>query len=134
MKPLPVALVILIAAGLVMALIYAPGQSVSVGQRAQAKNDVIQLVTAAKAYKEEYGEFPKGDRKAVLLRLQENNHRKIVFIELNAKQISKEGLFLDPWGVPYAFDLSNVNDPWAYSFGKNKTDEGGCNDDVASWK
>ena len=102
--------------------------------RSEEKNSVIQLIVAAKGYRSEYGEPPKGDRKTILQVLQGNNPRKIVFIELNPKRITKEGIFVDPWGSPYAFDLSNATDPWAYSFGKNKIDEGGHNDDVTSWK
>lgn len=56
------------------------------------------------------------------------------FIELTPKQISKEKLFVDPWGTPYVFDLAKPSDPRAYSFGRNKRDEGGNGDDVASWK
>jgi len=103
------------------------------GGKAKAKNAVVQLVTAAKFYKDEYGEPPKGDGKSILRTLQKDNPRKIVFLEISPKELSKEGIFLDPWGTPYVFDLSNSS-PWAYSFGKNKRDEGGNGDDAASWK
>jgi len=103
-------------------------------RKAQAKNAVLILTTAAKAYVAEYGVPPVGDSRAILQVLQKDNPRKIVFLEIAPKQISKEGFYTDPWGSPYAFDLSKATEPWAYSFGKNKIDEGGRNDDVASWK
>ena len=125
----------LLVLGLLASFLFpAVGPGISYSPRADAMNTVIQLVTAAKAYKKEYGDSPKGDKKSILRVLQKDNPRKIVFIELNPKAISKEGILVDPWGSPYAFDLSSTTDPWAYSFGKNKIDEGGHNDDVTSWK
>ena len=99
----------------------------------KAENAVRQLVTAAEAYNEEYGEPPRGDRKAILRALQNDNPRKVVFLEISPKDLSTDGIYLDPWGTPYAFDLS-TSSPWAYSFGKDRIDEGGNGDDVASWK
>jgi len=131
---LTVALFILILGIIISLLFPAVGPGLGYSPKADAMNTVIQLVTAAKAYKEEYGEPPKGDSKSILRVLQNDNPRKIVFIELNPKDISKKGILVDPWGSPYAFDLSNATYPWAYSFGKNKIDEGGRNDDVTSWK
>ena len=120
---------------LLVASLFIPSFSDVVGpeRKAKAKNAVYQLVTAARAYKEEYGEPPKGDRKSILRTLQNDNPRKIVFLEISPKELSKDGIFLDPWGTPYIFDLS-ISSPWAYSFGKNKRDEGGNGDDAASWK
>jgi hypothetical protein len=124
----------LLVLGLFVSFLFpAMGPGISYAPKAAAKNAVIQLAIAAKAYKQEYGEPPKGDNRSILRTLQDDNPRKIVFIELNPKEISKDGFFLDPWGTPYAFDLSNAAEPWAYSFGKNKIDEGGHNDDVTSW-
>ena len=123
------------SAVLLLASVFIPSFSdgVSPARKAKAKNAVDMLTIAAKAYKEEYGESPKGDRVSILRTLHNDNPRKIVFLEISPKELSKEGIYLDPWGTPYVFDLSNSS-PWAYSFGKNKRDEGGNGDDVASWK
>ena len=96
--------------------------------------DVSLLVNATKYYKSEYDTFPQGDKKTVLKALQGNNEKRIVFVELDTRRLSRNGEYLDPWGSPYFFDLSRGPKPWAYSFGKNKVDEGGTGDDVASWK
>jgi len=120
---------------LLVASLFIPSFNDGVGpaRKAKAKNAVCQLVIAAKSYKDEYGEPPKGSSKSILRTLQNDNPRKIVFLEISPKELSKDGIFLDPWGTPYVFDLSSLS-PWAYSFGKNKRDEGGNGDDAASWK
>ena len=63
-----------------------------------------------------------------------DNKRNVVFLEIKPQNISNDGYFLDPWGTPYVLNLVNPSNLWAYSFGKNKIDEGGNGDDVASWK
>ena len=120
---------------LLVASIFIPSYNDGVGpaRKAKAKNAVDMLIIAAKAYKEEYGEPPKGDSRSVLHTLQSDNPRKIVFLEISPKELSKDGIYLDPWGTPYVYDLS-ISSPWAYSFGKNKRDEGGNGDDAASWQ
>jgi len=129
-------IVVLLLIGAFLALLLFPAIS-STGHpdgRSEAKNSVVQLIIAAKGYRAEYGESPKGDRKTILQVLQGKNPSKIIFIKLDPKRITKDGIFVDPWDSPYAFGLSDPTDPWAYSFGKNKIDEGGHNDDVTSWK
>jgi type II secretory pathway pseudopilin PulG len=120
---------------LLVASVFLPSFNDGIGpaRKAMAKNAVLQLVTAAKAYKEEYGKPPKGDSQSVLRILQNDNPRKIVFLEISPKELSKDGIYLDPWGTPYVFVSSSFS-PWAYSFGKNKRDDGGNGDDAASWK
>jgi len=103
------------------------------GKVARAMNDVDVLVAAAQAYIREYGDNPKGDSPQVLNILQGHNPRKIVFLEIDPQSLSKNGGFLDPWGSEYVFDFSNTQFPWAYSRGKDKIDEGGHGDDIASW-
>ncbi len=103
-------------------------------KKSQVKAELSMLITAAKAYQVEYGVPLEGDSIAQIQTLQGNNPRKLLFIEINPKEMSKEGLFFDPWGTPYVLNLTNPSNLWAYSFGKNKIDEGGNGDDVASWK
>ena len=129
-----IVIILLIGAFLALLLFPAISSTQHSDGRSETKNSVIQLTIAAKGYIAEYGGPPKGDIKTILQALQGDNPRKIVFIELNPKRITKEGILVDPWGVPYAIGLSNATGPWAYSFGKNKLDEGGRNDDVTSWK
>ena len=124
-----------VAVFLLLAFLLTPSLNVggSTAARAKAKNDVIMLTTAARAHTTEFGAPPQGDAKTTLRILQGDNPRKVVFLEISPKQMANGGRFTDPWGSPYVFDLSASN-PWAYSFGRNRQDEGGNGDDVASWK
>jgi prepilin-type N-terminal cleavage/methylation domain-containing protein len=96
-------------------------------KRAKAKNDVVQIVTAIKAYQTEYGKLPivdgnskfEGNNSPLfnVLRGTANegsqlqmNPRKIAFIEVRIGKGGKDGLateganigsFVDPWGTPY---------------------------------
>ena len=106
----------------------------SAGPKALAKNDVVQLKTALQAYLVEYDQPPPGDKATLMKILQGFNPKKIVFIAPEKKQISRDGVFIDPWGSPYTFGYSTPSYSWAYSFGKNKIDEGGRGDDVNSWE
>ena len=135
MKALPTIIASIILVLLLVSLLF-PAVRIGPesGGRAQAKNDVTQLVMAAKAYISEYGKPPEGDPQAIIRSLLGENPRKIVFMELQSKQLSKEGLFIDPWCTPYIFDLSKPSGSWAYSFGKNKRDEKGKGDDCTSWQ
>jgi len=135
-KTLVVGLLCLLLCGLVLNLIFPPAQVgvITTGGRVQAKNDVTQLVVAAKAYTTEYGKPPEGSQLAQLKALEGDNPRKIVFIEVDPKHTTKDGIFLDPWGTPYVYDLSKPSGAWAYSFGRNKIDEHGNGDDCASWQ
>jgi len=98
------------------------GDGITQGPGTEAMNDVTQLVTAAKAYHAEFGKMPEGDAASILRALQGDNPKKIIFLEINSKKISKDGLFLDPWGAPYLFDFSTSHAPWAYSRGNTRRD------------
>ena len=98
------------------------GDGITQGPGTEAMNDVTQLVTAAKSYQAEYGKMPEGGAASILRALQGENLKKIIFLEINPKKISKEGLFLDPWGAPYLFDFSTSHAPWAYSSGNKRRD------------
>jgi len=129
----------LLVLGLLCILLFSlliPNVSDSFGDltKAKARNIVYQLVVAAKAYTTEYGKPLEGSELAQLKALEGDNPRKIVFIEVDPKHTTKGGIFLDPWGTPYVYDLSKPSGAWAYSFGRNKIDEGGNGDDCTSWK
>ena len=128
-------LALIILLGLLVSLLFpAVGIGIETGPKVQAKNDVTQLVVAAKAYVTEYGKPPEGSQLAQLKALEGDNPRKIVFIEVDPKRTTKDGIFLDPWGTPYVYELSKPSGTWAYSFGRNKIDEHGNGDDCASWQ
>jgi len=102
--------------------------------RSQATSDVRWFRTAISAYISEYGQEPTGTQQNILKALQGDNPRRIVFMEVSPKMNLKDGLFLDPWGVPYKVEYSLDGYHWVYSTGANKIDEGGHGDDVTSWQ
>jgi hypothetical protein len=64
-----------------------------------------------------------------------NNPRKVVFLEVRKKDINSDGEMIDPWQTAYRIGITSDQFPWAYSFGKNRIDEGGNigSDDIVSW-
>lgn len=64
------------------------------------------------------------------------NPRKIVFFAGPEKNFTPHGEYLDPWGTPYRFDLSDPKAPRVWSCGPNRKDEGGAegSDDIVSWR
>jgi prepilin-type N-terminal cleavage/methylation domain-containing protein len=101
--------------------------AIEAAKKAKAKNDVVQIVTAIKAYQTEYGKLPiyngKADYEAdndVLFNFlrpkpgldgtqKDMNPRLISFIEIRVAKGDKDGLvggvFMDPWGKPYKIRL-----------------------------
>ena len=88
--------------------------------RSLAKNDVVQIANAVLAYESEYGKLPPGgtdgtvDGQLVRVLTSEdivNNPKRIMFMEVHPAQgkrsgISKDGVFVDPWGNPYRIALA----------------------------
>lgn len=77
---------------------------------------------------------------------KELNHRGIRFLDVAVDRM-QEGEFLDPWGTPYqirfpdvGFDFVKIDGtiidaPVAvWSVGRNRKDEAGRGDDIASWR
>jgi hypothetical protein len=100
-----------------------------------ARNDVMSLRVAVRAYSFEYGSMPAGNHPQIMKTLRWENPHLIRFFEAPLDRFNALGEFLDPWGNPYRMDVSNPNFPWFYSFGPNGTDDGGApgSDDVTSW-
>lgn len=97
------------------------------GKKAQARNDVQQIVAAIKAYQLEYGKLPttvvaandaeeysagwfddsSGIIKALVAADKSLNPRELVFLEPKTTSNKKGGMdksdykFYDPWGTPY---------------------------------
>jgi prepilin-type N-terminal cleavage/methylation domain-containing protein len=106
------------------------------GKKAQARNDVQQIVAAVKAYQAEYGRLPAaatggdessqgwfgGENNATVIRIltgQNNNNlnpRQISFLDAKTASGKKRGVdptsgvFYDPWGNPYAIKLDTSYD------------------------
>lgn len=127
--------VIAIIAVLMGLLFSAIGGVKDSGAKTKAKNDLLQIVTAVKAYQTEYGKYPvkegstaddtysgDNDRLFNILRATategydlEMNPRKIAFIEIpTAKNIAApksglggDGKFYDPWGMPYSITIDS---------------------------
>ena len=97
------------------------------GKKAQARNDLQQLIMAVKAYQLEYGKLPTvdnsdefstdNDKLLNVLRGTANegsqlamNPRKIAFIEPKIAKVAKGGIgpdgkFYDPWGTTYKIKM-----------------------------
>jgi hypothetical protein len=112
------------------------GITISNELRSRAMNEAVQLVTALRAHKIEYGALPSGDYAQIIATLTGDNPRKVPFFEGRAERFNERGEFIDPWGSPYRIDTSDPNNPRAYSPGKNKKDEPDVprSDDVCSWR
>ena len=129
-----VALMMLCVAVAFVWLVNAPTADPNWVARAQATQDVRWFNTAISAYLHEYGRAPSGTQSEILKTLMGENPRSIVFMEPSPKINLKDGRFLDPWGAPYKVEFLQNGFHWVYSTGKNKIDEGGHGDDIASWQ
>jgi len=112
--------------------------AIDAAKKAKAKNDVVQIVSAIKAYQAEYGRLPtygnattfeqNNDDLFNILRSIQNlngdqlalNPRRIAFIEVRPGKGNKDGIgtasgtgggvFYDPWGKPYRIILDGDYD------------------------
>ncbi len=114
--------------------------SVSIGpthsDRANAKNDAVQISQAMIFYEKEFGLFPPNKSfSAIIGVLSGNNPKKIVFIDLSDTKITlKNGVPSDPWDNDYRFS-TDFEVPHVWSIGRDGIDQEGSigSDDVASW-
>jgi len=114
--------------------------AINSARKAQARNDVQQIVAAVKAFKAEYGKFPTDDINALDSDLNDHyydsnrdviqallgknetlNPKKIVFLEARESGKGKSGLksgsdeFVDPWGKGYIIKMdTNYNGKTEY--------------------
>lgn len=129
-------LIVIAIIGILMALLFpAVGGALEMAKKAKAKNDVVQLAIAVKAYQTEYGKLPtmvvssddgteaaggwfQGNNDELIRVLSGENYdnlnpRKIVFLEgrpAKGGATPKDGIgadnkFYDPWGTAYAIKL-----------------------------
>jgi hypothetical protein len=75
-------------------------------QMLMVKMKMARLELAAKAYFAEYGSYPSGDNQAIVRTLQSDNPRRIVFVELSARDLNKQGEVVDLWGTPFQFSFA----------------------------
>jgi len=87
------------------------------GKRIDTEARALQV--ALSQYKEQFGQFPSGDTRAVCRSLSGDNPKGIRFIEWRRQSTTPEGDFLDPWGTPYMIYFSG-DMPLIRSAGKNK--------------
>jgi len=106
------------------------------GKKAQARNDVQQIVAAVKAYQAEYGRMPTtatggdeanqgwfgGENNANIIKVLTGqnvnnlNPRRISFLDAKTSNAKKggvdpqTGVFYDPWGNPYSIKLDTNYD------------------------
>ncbi len=129
-------LVVISIIGILMSLLFpAVNGAMNAAKKAKAKNDVVQIVTAVKAFETEYGRVPTVDPgKDEYFWTQANNNnlfnalrgqgldktqnpRDITFIEIKAAKgkplkdgVGTDGIFYDPWGTPYAVKIDSKYD------------------------
>jgi len=121
-------LIVIAIIGILMALLFpAVGSAITAARKAQARNDVVQIVNACRAYETEYGIGPWGtntytDVSGDLLDvLMGSNARRIVFLEVpdtrgkrkpGFTNVGGNGKFIDPWGGAYqiAYDTTYMSD------------------------
>ena len=89
---------------------------------------------AVHSYRVEYGVLPKGDAAAIMKALLGDSPHKFVFFAGSADRFGADGAFLDPWGTPYPFDLTEAGGICVYSSDPNLTDEHGTaeSDDIVA--
>jgi prepilin-type N-terminal cleavage/methylation domain-containing protein len=116
---------------MLLGLVMSAGQSVfDRSRKAQAKNDLLQIVTAVNAFYTEYGKYPLAtqgsdasfttDNSAVINALRAVapdtlNTRKIIFLsppqvgDTNPKGgVATSGIYYDPWGSVYLITIDGA--------------------------
>lgn len=103
---------------------------------AEARNSAILLLTSLRAYEIEFGPMPAGDHADIIAALGGQNPGQIVFLDLSERKLSATGEFLDPWGAPYHFDLTDPDTPHIWSAGPDAKDDNGAkgSDDIVTWR
>ena len=127
----------IVALALVLLLVaWLFGRNRETGDRIHAQLTEKAMVYAMKTYATEYGRPVSGSPQEILAALSGQNERQIVFFQPNSIRTNALGELIDPWGVPYRFDLSKPEAPRIWSCGPNRKDEGGAegSDDIVSWR
>ena len=89
------------------------------------------IVTGLKAYRIEYGSFPKGSTAQITAALSGKNLQHMVFIEPSEQFIRVvDGQIIDPWGTPFSITVPTETNVVVRSAGWDKIF--GTADDIAS--
>jgi hypothetical protein len=90
---------------------------------------------AIQSYSVTYGHLPPGDLPTIIAILGGEdrggeNSQHIVFREFEQKEINRHGDWIDEWGTPIQLIHIGTTNILLKSFGKNRRDDGGTNDDI----
>lgn len=123
--------------------------------RVRARNDIQNLETALRMYKDDVGVYPNDSDPVRVINdltgyrtyedrpdpiyLNDPNWRRGPYFQADERQFDggRNGALLDPWGEPYHFRLQNPQhnhfsvDIW--SSGPNRINEEGKGDDITNW-
>lgn len=113
---LTIVFILILSVGLIAIFIpiHPPLKDIS---RIRCQSEVNALYRAFYAYKETYGEFPKGDIIEIINCFERNNERRILFIT-DLTIAEKE--VVDAWNTPYRISVNNEKITIT-SAGENKT-------------
>jgi len=130
-----VCFVLIFALGLICAPLTRNDFKLGLGVVAAQKSKVAylekEIETACAAYKEEYGTLPQTSENYQLIKiLQQDNPRKISFLENNSNDFNSNGEIVDPWGTPFRITFDSDSKVHAASAGPDKVF--GTPDDVTN--
>lgn len=84
------------------------------------KIELRQWKTAMQSYKQEYGAYPQGSTREILVILKGRNARKISFVEVPSTG-KREELIVDMWGNPYMVRVVDADHVLLRSAGSGKS-------------
>lgn len=126
------------------------------GKKSKTRADIARLEIAVQAYASDFGDYPADMNNASLTQLLTDINLYIAntrwqgpYLELKKEEVSL-GQFVDPWGNGYKYENCTDGNSFAggpynpgfvdiYSFGPDKGDDGGQNndgalDDINNWQ
>lgn len=99
--------------------------------QAKTRAQLESMALALQNYRYEYGKLPHGDASNIVLvldskNIDDQNPRKIRFLEFKSTDLDDRGNFLDAWGHPFVFTFSkNGSTLTIRSLGKDGVSDGG---------
>jgi hypothetical protein len=101
-------------------LIPATNEGHRISKRQFSQSTMQNLITAADAYRHEYGDWPQGDTARITRTLLGDNPRKIVFAQIDRRFINSRGEPTDAWSTPLKLSFSGER-MIAIAAGKDQT-------------
>ena len=85
------------------------GPAFTAAKKAKLNYEIIQIREATQSFDTEYGFYPTASDNATVIKIltgaaDEENRRRIAFMNVKPSDLNAKGELLDPWGTP--FDLS----------------------------